>query len=151
MISFYLLDIIRLMIELDNRTSLKFNINNLEVITKTLTKKDIELIITSNSEIQEINRTHRNIDKDTDVLSFGYEDMPMGPLGSIVISSSHVETMAKELNHTVDDELTLLYIHGLLHILGFDHEVDNGEMREKEHELIKAFNLPTSLIIRTEG
>jgi probable rRNA maturation factor len=59
--------------------------------------------------------------------------------------------MAKELNHTVDDELTLLYIHGLLHILGYDHEIDSGEMREKEHELIKAFNLPDSLITRTEG
>ena len=139
------------MIELDNRTSLKFDINRLELITKTLTSKDIELIITTNTEIQEINRDHRNIDKSTDVLSFPYEDMPMSPLGSIVISDSHVETMAKELNHTVMDELSLLYIHGLLHLLGFDHEVDSGQMRDKEYELIKAFNLPNSLIIRMQG
>ena len=139
------------MIELDNRTSLKFDINNLELITKTLTSKDVELIITNNDEIKEINKAHRNIDKDTDVLSFPYDEMPMSPLGSIVISNSHVEAIAKELNHTVDDELSLLYIHGLLHLLGFDHEVDNGEMRDKEHELIKAFNLPNSLILRTQG
>ncbi len=139
------------MIELDNRTSLKFDINNLETITKSLTSKDIELIITTNDEIKEINKTHRNIDKDTDVLSFPYDEMPMSPLGSIVISNSHVEQMAKELNHTVDDEISLLYIHGLLHLLGFDHEVDSGEMRDKEAELIEAFNLPKSLIIRTQG
>lgn len=139
------------MIELDNRTSLQIDIDNLESITNRLTDRDIELIITSNEEIQEINKEHRNIDKDTDVLSFPYENMPMSPLGSIVISSSHVENMAKELNHKTCEELALLYIHGLLHLLGYDHEVDDGEMREKEAELIEYFNLPKSLIIRTQG
>ena len=139
------------MIELDNRTSLEVNEQLLANITKTLTKKDIELIITTDDEIRTINNEHRNIDKSTDVLSFPYEDIPMFPLGSIVISSSHVEQKAKELSHTNSDELTLLFIHGLLHLLGFDHEVDNGEMRTKEKELIEQFNLPKSLIIRTEG
>jgi len=139
------------MIELDNRTSLEVNEQLLANITKTLTKKDIELIITTDDEIRTINNEHRNIDKSTDVLSFPYEDIPMFPLGSIVISSSHVEQKAKELSHTNSDELTLLFIHGLLHLLGFDHEVDNGEMRAKEKELIEQFNLPKSLIIRTEG
>ena len=77
--------------------------------------------------------------------------MPMSPLGSIVISSSHVEEKAKEFSHTTDDEFTLLFIHGLLHLLGFDHEVDSGEMRTKEKKLIEQFDLPKSLIIRTEG
>ena len=139
------------MIELDNRTSLEINTTALDNIAIFLTKKDIELIITDNKEIREINRAHRNIDKDTDVLSFPYEGMPMSPLGSIVISSSHVEKKAKELKHKTDDELALLFIHGLLHLLGFDHEIDNGEMREKELELIKKFNLPKSLIVRTQG
>ena len=139
------------MIELDNRTSLDVNEKLLAHITKTLTTKDIELIITTDDEIRAINNEHRNIDKSTDVLSFPYEDMPMSPLGSIVISASHVEEKAKEFSHKNDDELSLLFIHGLLHLLGYDHEVDNGEMREKEKELIEQFNLPKSLIIRTQG
>lgn len=139
------------MIELDNRTSLIVNEQFLEKIASTLTNKEIELIITNKDEIKEINKEHRNIDAPTDVLSFPYEDMPMSPLGSIVISSAHVEEAAKELGHTEEEELSLLFIHGLLHLLGFDHEVDSGEMREEEAKLIKEFNLPKSLIIRTQG
>ncbi len=139
------------MIELDNRTSLDVNEQLLARITKTLTKKDIELIVTNDDEMRSINSEFRGIDKPTDVLSFPYEDMPMSPLGSIVISSSHVQEKAQEFSHTNDDEFTLLFIHGLLHLLGFDHEVDNGEMRAKEKKLIEQFNLPNSLIIRIEG
>jgi len=139
------------MIELDNRTSLQINESLLNTIASAISAREIELIITTNEEIREINNAHRNIDKDTDVLSFPFEDMPMAPLGSIVISSWHVQIKAQELGHTTDDELTLLFIHGILHLLGFDHEVDNGEMREEEAKLIKKFNLPQSLIIRTEG
>lgn len=139
------------MIELDNRTSLHVNEELLGTIANTLTKKDIELIITTDDEMRMINSEHRNIDKSTDVLSFPYEDMPMSPLGSIVISSSHVEDKAKELSHTEDDELALLFIHGMLHLVGYDHEVDSGEMREEEKNIIKKFNLPDSLIIRTQG
>ena len=139
------------MIELDNRTSLVVNEQLLANITKTLTKKDIELIVTTDDEMRAINNEHRNIDRSTDVLSFPYEEMPMSPLGSIVISSSHVEQKAKEFSHTNSDEFTLLFIHGFLHLLGFDHETDHGEMRIKEKELIEQFNLPKSLIIRTEG
>jgi len=139
------------MIELDNRTSLNVNLDMLQNISDSLNDKDIELIITDADEMQEINKTHRQIDKSTDVLSFPYEDMPISPLGSIVISALHVETLAKELGHTNDDELALLFTHGLLHLLGYDHEVDNGEMREKELQLIEKFNLPKSLIVRTQG
>jgi probable rRNA maturation factor len=139
------------MIELDNRTSLEVNEKFLNSIVENISDKEIELIITSNEEIQAINKEYRNIDKPTDVLSFPYEDMPMSPLGSIVISSQYVESKAEELGHTTDDELALLFIHGLLHIIGFDHEIDNGEMREEEERLINKFNLPKSLIIRTQG
>ena len=139
------------MIELDNETSLDVDENFLNTIASQLTNKEIELIITTNEAIREINKEHRNIDKDTDVLSFPYESMPMSPLGSIVISFSHVEEKAKEFGHQDSDELALLFIHGLLHILGYDHEVDSGEMREEEERLINEFNLPKSLIIRTQG
>ena len=139
------------MIELDNRSSLNVDESFLNNIASTLTDKEIELIVTSKDEIQEINKEHREIDASTDVLSFPFEDMPMSPLGSIVISSAHVEELAKELGHKEDEELALLFIHGLLHLLGFDHEVDGGEMRKQEEILIKEFNLPNSLIIRTQG
>ena len=139
------------MIEFDNRTSLEIDEINLEKIATYLTTKDIELIITSNQEMQEINNQQRAIDKPTDVLSFPYEEMPMSPLGSIVISATFAEEKAKELKHKNSDEMALLFIHGLLHLLGYDHEVDDGEMRDEEERLIKKFNLPKSLIIRTQG
>ncbi len=139
------------MIELDNRTTLNIETKIIEAIADFLTDKEIELIITDAKEMREINKTHRNIDKDTDVLSFPYEQMPMSPLGSIVISSSYLQDNSKEFGHSVDDELALLFIHGMLHLLGYDHEVDNGEMRIQEAELIEKFHLPKSLIVRTEG
>lgn len=139
------------MIEIDNRTSLKIDTPLLHKISDHLTDKDVELLITTEEEIQSINKEYRNIDKATDVLSFPYENMPMAPLGSIVISAPHVTQKAQELGHTEQDEFLLLYIHGLLHILGYDHETDDGQMRQKESELIEKFNLPQSLIVRTQG
>ncbi len=140
------------MIDIDNQTSYEVKTEILEQIANSLTNKEIELIITDNKTIAQINAEYRNIDKATDVLSFPYDaDMPMAPLGSIVISYDFVKEKAAEFGHSQDDEFTLLFIHGLLHILGYDHEVDSGEMRQKEEEIIKNFNLPKSLIVRTEG
>ena len=139
------------MIELDNTTSLDINESFLNSIAISLNDKEIELLIVDKDEMHEINKQHRDIDNSTDVLSFPYENMPNAPLGSIVISAWHVQKIANELGHTTDDEVALLFIHGLLHLLGFDHEVDDGQMREKEKELIEKFKLPNSLIIRTQG
>jgi len=139
------------MIELENKTSLEVPIALLDRIASDLTDKEIELIISENAYIQQINKDYRGIDKPTDVLSFPYEEMPMSPLGSIVISKNYVEDKALKLGHTPQEELTLLFIHGLLHLLGLDHEVDNGEMREEEKKIIQTFKLPDSLIVRTEG
>jgi len=137
------------MIDIENNTSFEIDLLSLEKISSSLTSKDIELIIVRNDEIQELNNEHRNIDKATDVLSFPLEfDMPNMPLGSIVISTDLVEEKAKEYGHSFNEEFSLLFIHGLLHLLGYDHEVDNGDHREKEEELIKKFNLPKSLIVR---
>ncbi|MAD41462.1 MAG: rRNA maturation RNase YbeY [Arcobacter sp.] len=137
------------MIDIENNTSFDLNTSLLEDITTSLTSKDIELIIVNNDEIQELNKEHRNINKATDVLSFPLEfDMSNMPLGSIVISLDFVEDKAKEYGHTSHEEFSLLFIHGLLHLLGFDHEIDSGEHREKEEELIKQFHLPNSLIVR---
>ena len=137
------------MIDLDNTTEFLIDTASLEKIAESLTKKDIELIVVKNDEIQELNKEHRNIDKATDVLSFPMDfDFPNMPLGSIVISTDFVDEKAKEYGHTFNEEFSLLFIHGILHLLGYDHEVDNGEHRAKEEELIKEFNLPDSLIVR---
>ena len=138
------------MIDIDNQTAYAANEKLLETILQDLTQKDIELIVTSNEQIQKINKEYRDIDKPTDVLSFPYEEMPMAPLGSIVISIDYVQNKAKEFGHSEDDEFTLLFIHGLLHLLGYDHECDNGEMREMEEKLIRKLQLPDSLIVRTQ-
>ncbi len=138
------------MIELDNRTKLEIDIAQLQSIADTLSDQELELIITDNDEIRTINNEFRAIDKATDVLSFPYEPMPMAPLGSIVISADYVADGAKTHGHSETDETALLFIHGMLHLLGFDHECDNGEMRQKEEELITAFGLPKSLIVRTQ-
>ncbi|WP_456488443.1 rRNA maturation RNase YbeY [Caminibacter pacificus] len=138
------------MIEFDNQTSFDFDVNVLNDIYSYLTKKDIELILTTDEEIQKLNKTYRNKDKPTDVLSFPLEEMPGMPLGSIVISIDTAKRGAEEFGHSVEDEIKLLFIHGLLHLLGYDHETDNGEMRQKEEEIINRFNLPKSLIIRND-
>lgn len=137
------------MIELDNCTDFEIDLDFLEKITQTLTSKDIELLVVKNDEIQELNKEHRNIDKATDVLSFPLEaQFEHLPLGSIVISTDFVEEKSKEYGHTFNEEFALLFIHGILHLLGYDHEVDNGVHRDKEEELINLFNLPKSLIVR---
>ncbi len=142
-------------IDLENQASLSVDIDRLEKIAQSLTIKEIELIVTDNEGIQELNQEYREKNKPTDVLSFPM-DAPFTeqsifgmPLGSIVISADLVKEKADELGHTIQDELSLLFIHGLLHLLGFDHETDNGEMRAREKEIIEAFDLPSSLIVRT--
>ena len=72
-------------------------------------------------------------------------------LGSVVINLDLVELKAAQLGHGRDDETALLFTHGMLHVLGFDHESDDGQMRAKECEIIEKFRLPKSLIVRTEG
>ena len=72
-------------------------------------------------------------------------------LGSVVINLDLVELKAAQLGHGRDDETALLFTHGMLHVLGYDHESDDGQMRAKECEIIEKFRLPKSLIVRTEG
>jgi len=144
------------MIDLDNQTDLNIELNKLEKIADALTNREVELIITDDETMQSLNSEHRGKTSSTDVLSFPLEtpfteqtifDMP---LGSIVISKNYVVKKSQELGHTLQDELSLLFIHGMLHLLGFDHETDHGEMRVREKELIEQFDLPQSLIVRTE-
>ena len=138
------------MIDFDNRTDYNFDIHLLEKIASDWTNRDIELILTDDSEIKKINKEFRNIDKPTDVISFPLAETPNSPLGVIVISIDRVLEAAQNYGHSPSDELALLFIHRLLHLLGYDHEIDSGQMREKEKEIIKRYELPESLIVRSE-
>ena len=143
-------------IDLDNQTELTIDLNALEKIADALSVQEVELIITDNTAIAALNATHRAKEMPTDVLSFPMDHTFIAegtagvPLGSIVISEDFVKEKADALGHSRDAELSLLFIHGLLHLLGYDHESDQGEMRAKEKEIIEHFSLPSSLIIRTE-
>jgi len=139
------------MITLENTTDFYPDTARLEAILRHLSDRELELVLCGDREIRELNRIHRDIDRPTDVLSFPLEgELPGLPLGSLVISVDRVGEKADELGHTPQEELELLFIHGLLHLLGYDHETDEGEMRRKEAELIREFGLPESLIVRTE-
>ena len=83
--------------------------------------------------------------------NFGSGNFTPALLGSVVINLDLVELKAAQLGHGRDDETALLFTHGLLHVLGYDHESDDGQMRAKECEIIEKFRLPKSLIVRTEG
>ena len=120
----------------------------LEQIADFLGAGDVELVFVNDDEMRKINREHRGIDKATDVLSFPYEQVPGGLMGSVVISTDTANRVAGELGHSIECEIALLFLHGVLHILGYDHEIDGGQMREKEKEVIEHFSLPDSLIIR---
>jgi probable rRNA maturation factor len=137
------------MIDFDNQTDLNVDLEALETIAQSLTLRDFELIVVNNETIKEINFEYREKNEATDVLSFPFDgDFAHLSLGTVIISEDFVKEKALEFNHSIEDEFKLLFIHGLLHLLGFDHEVDNGEHRKKEEELIKKFNLPSSLIVR---
>lgn len=139
------------MIFLENLTELLVSTDLLEEIATYVSQRDIELILSDDDFIRMINKEHRGKDAPTDVLSFPISgDRESEPVGSIVISMNQVIAQAEAFGHLPQDELALLFIHGLLHLLGHDHESDKGQMRKHEEELIRHFDLPTSLIVRSE-
>ena len=122
----------------------------LDQICDYLTAGEVELSFVDAEEMKEINVRQRGIYETTDVLSFPLEMQLHAPLGCIVINTELVAVKAAELGHSEDDETALLFTHGLLHVLGYDHENDAGEMRAKECEVSEKFILPKSLIVRTQ-
>ncbi|MBC8248935.1 MAG: rRNA maturation RNase YbeY [Anaerolineales bacterium] len=107
---------------------------------------ELSLIITDDEAIRELNRRFRGVDAPTDVLAFGagneeqFVTAPESPpyLGDVVISYQRALAQAEELGHAVAEELKLLVIHGILHLLGYDHqeEADAQKMREREKRIL---------------
>ena len=113
---------------------------------------ELSLLLTDDEGIQALNREHRGQDKPTDVLSFPlWNQQPPAlpgntalPLGDIVISIKRAAEQARELEHSVLRETVFLFIHGLLHLLGYDHE--QGAAAEQ-----RMFALQKQIIAQLEG
>jgi len=108
---------------------------------------EVCVLVTSNQEVRELNHRYRRRDKATDVLSFPSSQLRVA--GDIAISAEIAAVNAAALGHSVETELKILILHGLLHLAGYDHENDSGEMAKREAALRHAFKLPLGLIERT--
>ena len=119
---------------------------------------EISLLVTDNKSLHRLNRDYRNIDAPTDVLSFASEDdhpshpAPTFPsasevtryLGDIAISYERVISQATEYHHSRERELAYLTVHGVLHLLGYDHELGEDEaahMRQREEVVMTELDL----------
>jgi probable rRNA maturation factor len=95
----------------------------------------------SDKNIRRLNQQFRDVDKATDVLSFPADDTDNANLGDIAISVETAVRQAKENGLTFDEEVAQLILHGLLHLSGYDHETDNGEMNRLELRLRKKLGI----------
>src|SRR5271165_6933355 len=110
---------------------------------------EVNVRITSNRELQKLNRRFRRSDRPTDVLSFP-SAMPK-LAGDIAISADIAAANAADLGHSTEMEMKVLILHGLLHLAGYDHERDDGAMQVREGELRQQLRLPTGLIERANS
>ena|SRR5689334_13890191 len=110
----------------------------LDVMGKT--DSSVTVAFVSDKKIRELNRQFRRIDKATDVLSFP-SDSSDGEMGDIAISIETAARQAKQSGLTLDGEIAQLLLHGLLHLCGYDHETDNGEMNRLELRLRKKLGI----------
>jgi probable rRNA maturation factor len=114
---------------------------------------EVDITIVDDEEIHQLNRDYRGVDRPTDVLSFALdeddEDEPellegqLHLLGDIIISAETATRQAEEFGHGLEREIVYLAVHGLLHLLGYDHMVEEDKviMRAKEEEALRAINL----------
>ena len=110
--------------------------------------REFYCLLTDDRELHRLNLQFLGKDYPTDVLSFpGSGD---GALGEMAISVPRAAEQAQEFGHSVEDEIRILMVHGLLHLLGMDHETDNGEMRETELQWRERLSLPAGLIERSQ-
>lgn len=108
----------------------------------------LSVIIVDNERIHEINKTYRNVDRETDVISFALEDgenieFPIRNLGDIYISIDKAKEQAKEYGHSLRREICFLLTHGFLHLLGYDHmkEDDEKVMFSLQEEILNSYGV----------
>jgi probable rRNA maturation factor len=108
----------------------------------------VNVLVTSSQELRALNSRFRGKDKATDVLSFP-PNVQDGFAGDVAISAQIASQNAKSLGHSAAEEIKVLALHGMLHLAGYDHEHDQGEMERKEERLRMTFGLPVGLIERS--
>jgi probable rRNA maturation factor len=109
-----------------------------------LCEAELSVLFVSDSEIRQLNRQYRDLDRSTDVLAFSMregEDTQINPgvLGDIVISAETAQRQGDEIGWGLEKEIFKLLIHGLLHLIGYDHETDPAQaarMQQKEDQII---------------
>jgi probable rRNA maturation factor len=115
-------------------------------------KGTVNVLLTSSTEMKSLNRRFRGKDKPTDVLAFPAEPARQKQFaGEIAISAEIASHNARLLGHSPAQEIKILALHGVLHLRGFDHECDNGQMASREKYLRSKLHLPVALIERTTG
>jgi len=110
-------------------------------------------LISGDAELRRLNREFRCKDYATDVLSFpnaknADATVKVAPLGDVAISATRARAQAREFGHSTEDEIRILMLHGVLHLLGFDHEGDGGKMARAEKRWRTRLGLPSGLIER---
>jgi probable rRNA maturation factor len=108
-----------------------------------------DCLVTGDAELRKLNREFRGKDYATDVLSFPAAEGPR--LGDLAISAARARAQAHQFGHTTEQEVRILMLHGVLHLLGMDHESDSGEMARTEKRWRARLGLPTSLIERVQS
>jgi probable rRNA maturation factor len=108
----------------------------------------VTVLLTSDVAIRRLNRQFRGKNKATDVLSFPALEMVAGVAGDLAISVETARRQAREQGHALGTEIKVLMLHGLLHLAGYDHEKDHGEMARRERLLRGRLRLPQGLIER---
>ena len=112
----------------------------------------VNIVLTNPENIRKMNKQYRNIDKETDVLSFPMfereelqkiKNLNEDVLGDIVISIERVSEQAKEYEHSFERELAYMVVHGFYHLIGYDHieENDKKEMRQKEENILQKLKI----------
>lgn len=114
---------------------------------------EVAVLLATDEMIRSLNRDFRKKDKATDVLSFPVDDehpsAAKRQAGDLAISLDTASRQAEEHGHSLQVEVKILMLHGLLHLAGYDHEADKGQMARKENALRKELDLPTGLIQRS--
>ena len=109
---------------------------------------EVSVLLTGDEAIRALNRQYRHQDKPTDVLSFPASELAAGIAGDLVISLETVQRQAAMRGHSLEMEIKILLLHGLLHLAGYDHEIDEGAMQRKELRLRRKLGLAAGLIER---